>query len=122
MPVDSAEEPRREALRALVMEITTDAERRLEARMQRALTNTQSELNLQLQRQADATSALCEQVRKLSVRSKRQVQQNDESVSKSTITDLVQNAVDQRIKAQHENELCRSDASYHLQQELHTQG
>ncbi|KAF4137634.1 hypothetical protein GN958_ATG04718 [Phytophthora infestans] len=119
--VDSAEEPRRQALRALVMEITTDAERRLEARMQRALTNTQSELNLQVQRQADATSALCEQVRKLSVRSKRQVQQNDESVLESTIADLVQKAVDQRIKAQQDNELCRSDANYRLQQELHTQ-
>ncbi|KAG3033953.1 hypothetical protein PC128_g8553 [Phytophthora cactorum] len=62
--VNRAEEPLRESARALVLEIAANTERQLEARIQKAIANKQSELNLEVQRQADATSSLREQVRK----------------------------------------------------------
>ncbi|GMF32223.1 unnamed protein product [Phytophthora fragariaefolia] len=62
--VSRAEEPLRESACALACEITSSTE----AHMQKALTNTQSDLHLQIERQADATAALRDQVRKQGVR------------------------------------------------------
>ncbi|KAG7376694.1 hypothetical protein PHYPSEUDO_012871 [Phytophthora pseudosyringae] len=65
--ISRAEEPLRESARALVMGTTANTE----ARMQKALINSQSELNLQIQRQADATAAFRDQVRKQGVRMRK---------------------------------------------------
>ncbi|POM70215.1 LOW QUALITY PROTEIN: hypothetical protein PHPALM_13376 [Phytophthora palmivora] len=61
----------------------------------------------------------CEQVRKLSVRSKRQAQRNEEGPLETTIADLVQKEVEQRFNAQQGP--FRPDNNTHLQQEMQTQ-
>ncbi|KAE8892727.1 hypothetical protein PF003_g23475 [Phytophthora fragariae] len=54
--VSGVEGPMREYVRQLVLELTAQSESQLEARIQRALTNTQANVNAQNQRQADVTS------------------------------------------------------------------
>ncbi|ETN14399.1 hypothetical protein PPTG_07456 [Phytophthora nicotianae INRA-310] len=93
----SGEEPLRESIRSLVLNITTNAERFLEGRVQKALSNTQSELNLQVQRQADATTALREQIRKLNAQAKRQAQKSDGAALDTTVADLVRQEMEERL-------------------------
>ncbi|KAG2877549.1 hypothetical protein PC114_g23572 [Phytophthora cactorum] len=100
--VNRAEEPLRESARALVLEIAAITERQLEARMQKAITNTQSELNLEVQRQADATSSLREQVRNQGIRinkQSKQARQQGDSELEATIAEMVQKEVQERLNA-----------------------
>ncbi|ETL47634.1 hypothetical protein L916_02635, partial [Phytophthora nicotianae] len=96
--VSSGEEPLRESIRSLVLDITTNAESFLEGRVQKALSNTQSELNLQVQRQADATTALREQIRKLNAQAKRQAQKSDGAALDTTVADLVRQEMEERFR------------------------
>ncbi|KAG4064762.1 hypothetical protein PC123_g514 [Phytophthora cactorum] len=112
--VNRAEEPPRVSARALVLEIATNTERQLEARMQKAITNTQSELNLEVQRQADAASSLREQVRKQSIRINKQYkqarQQGDAEIE-ATIAEMVHKEVQERLNAvQGEQQLPSAEA------------
>ncbi|KAG3117326.1 hypothetical protein PI126_g24621 [Phytophthora idaei] len=100
--VNRAEEPLRESARALVLEIAAITERQLEARMQKAIPNTQSELNLEVQRQADATSSLREQVRNQGIRinkQSKQARQQGDSELEATIAEMVQKEVQERLNA-----------------------
>ncbi|KAL3663526.1 hypothetical protein V7S43_011413 [Phytophthora oleae] len=83
-----------EPIRRLVLELTTQAARQLESRVQNMVTSTQSELNLQMQRQADATSALREKFRKQQMRSKHQCDRVDEARLKTTIQKVLRNSPD----------------------------
>ncbi|KAE9038134.1 hypothetical protein PR002_g6180 [Phytophthora rubi] len=106
--VNRAEEPLRESIRALACEITSNAE----VRMQKTLTNTQSDLHLQIQRQADATAALRDQVRKQGVRIRKQCRLHDDVELEVTIAEMVQKEVQQRLNAvQSERALAPVDAS-----------
>ncbi|KAG3135723.1 hypothetical protein PC128_g26011 [Phytophthora cactorum] len=100
--VNHAQEPLRKSARPLVLEIAAITERQLEARMQKAITNTQSELNLEVQRQADATSSLREQVRKQGIRinkQSKQARQQGDAGLEATIAEMVQKEVQERLKA-----------------------
>ncbi|KAG3117616.1 hypothetical protein PI125_g3605 [Phytophthora idaei] len=112
--VNRAEEPLRESARALVLEIAAITERQLEARMLKAITNTQSELNLEVQRQTDATSSLREQVRKQGIRinkQSKQARQQGDAELEATIADMVQKEVQERLKAvQGEQQLPSAEA------------
>ncbi|OWZ01604.1 hypothetical protein PHMEG_00026975 [Phytophthora megakarya] len=77
-----------EPVRCLVKELTTQAVRQLESRLQNAITITQSELNLQMQRQANATSVLHDKLRKQQVRSKHQSEQVDPTQLKTSIREV----------------------------------
>ncbi|KAG3124048.1 hypothetical protein C6341_g26315 [Phytophthora cactorum] len=95
--VNHAQEPLRKSARPLVLEIAAITERQLEARMQKAITNTQSELNLEVQRQADATSSLREQVRKQGIRinkQSKQARQQGDAGLEATIAEMVQKEFD----------------------------
>jgi hypothetical protein len=93
--VNRAEEPLRDSARALVCEITANTE----ARMQKALTNVQSDLNLQIQRQADTTTALRDQVRKQGVRIRKHGRLHDDGELEAAIAEMVQKEVQQRLNA-----------------------
>ncbi|KAG3055830.1 hypothetical protein PI124_g23517 [Phytophthora idaei] len=112
--VNRAEEPLRVSGRALVLEIAANTERQLEARMQKAITNTQSELNLEVQRQADAASSLREQVRKQSIRINKQCKQprhQGDTEIEATIAEMVQKEVQERLNAvQGEQQLPSAEA------------
>ncbi|GMF35070.1 unnamed protein product [Phytophthora fragariaefolia] len=58
------EESTREYVQQLVHDLTTQVKSQLEVRVQSALKTTQAELHLQVQRQADATSILREQLQR----------------------------------------------------------
>ncbi|KAG3060369.1 hypothetical protein PI124_g22881 [Phytophthora idaei] len=97
--INRAEEPLRESARALVLEIAANTERQLEARMEKAITNTQSELNLEVQRQVDATSSLREQVRKQGIRINKQSKQarhQGDTELEATIAEMEQKEVQER--------------------------
>ncbi|ETP24211.1 hypothetical protein F441_02746 [Phytophthora nicotianae CJ01A1] len=119
--VSSAEEPLRESIRSLVLDITTNAAHLLECRVQKAHTNTQSELNLQVQRQADATTALREQIRKLNVQAKRQARKSDGAALETTVADLVRQEVEERFRGVQINAQRESDANIKFRQEVQTQ-
>ncbi|RAW20150.1 hypothetical protein PC110_g23408, partial [Phytophthora cactorum] len=77
-------------------------------------TNTQSELNLEVQRQADAASSLREQVRKQSIRINKQYkqarQQGDAEIE-ATIAEMVHKEVQERLNAvQGEQQLPSAEA------------
>ncbi|KAG3048065.1 hypothetical protein PC122_g23939 [Phytophthora cactorum] len=100
--VNHAQEPLRKSARPLVLEIAAITERQLEARMQKAITNTQSELNLEVQRQADATSSLREQVRKQGIRinkQSKQARQQGDAGLEATIAEMVQKEVQECLNA-----------------------
>ncbi|KAG7386949.1 hypothetical protein PHYPSEUDO_014933 [Phytophthora pseudosyringae] len=83
-----------------------------EVRMQKALINSQSELKLQIQRQADTTADLRDQVRKQGVRMRKQGHLHDDDELEATIAEMVQNEVQQRLDAvQSEQALASNDAS-----------
>ncbi|ETP27499.1 hypothetical protein F442_23225 [Phytophthora nicotianae P10297] len=119
--VSSAEEPLRESIRSLVLDITTNAAHLLECRVHKAHTNTQSELNLQVQRQADATTALREQIRKLNVQAKRQARKSDGAALETTVADLVRQEVEERFRGVQINAQRKSDANIKFRQEVQTQ-
>ncbi|GMF43981.1 unnamed protein product [Phytophthora fragariaefolia] len=80
--------------------------------MQKALPNTQPDLHLQIQRQADATAALRAQVRKQGARIRKQCRLHDDAELEATITGIVQKEVEQRLNAvQCERALAPADAS-----------
>ncbi|KAG2883815.1 hypothetical protein PC119_g25714, partial [Phytophthora cactorum] len=109
--VNRAEEPLRESTRALVLEIAAITERQLEARMQKAITNTQSELNLEVQRQADAMSSLREQVLKQGIRINKQARQQGDAELEATIAKMMQKEVQERLNAvQGEQQLPSAEA------------
>ncbi|KAK1944096.1 hypothetical protein P3T76_004008 [Phytophthora citrophthora] len=83
-----------EPVRCLVKEITTQEVRQLESRLQNAVTTAQSELNLQMQRQADATSVLRDKLRKKQVRSKHQSEQVDPTKLKTSIREVLRSNPD----------------------------
>ncbi|KAF1787959.1 hypothetical protein GQ600_16851 [Phytophthora cactorum] len=91
-----------------------NTERQLEARMQKAITNTQSELNLEVQRQADATSSLREQVRKQGIRINKQNKQarhQGDAELEATIAEMEQKEVQERLNAvQGEQQLPSAEA------------
>ncbi|ETP11284.1 hypothetical protein F441_13187, partial [Phytophthora nicotianae CJ01A1] len=93
-----AEEPLPESIRSLVLDITTNAERLVEGRVLKPLTNAQPELNLQVQRQANATTPLREQIRKLYVQVKRQAQKSDGATLETTVADQVRQEVEERFR------------------------
>ncbi|GMF46958.1 unnamed protein product [Phytophthora fragariaefolia] len=106
--VSRDEEPLRESACAIACEITSSTE----AHMQKALTNTQSDLYLQIQRQTDATAALRDQVRKQGVRIRKQCRLHDDAELDAIITGIVQKEVEQRLNAvQSERALAPADAS-----------
>ncbi|KAG3103768.1 hypothetical protein PI124_g13039 [Phytophthora idaei] len=82
--------------------------------MQKAITNTQSELNLEVQRQADATSSLREQVRKQGIRinkQSKQARQQGDAELEATIAEMVQKEVQERLNAvQGEQQLPSAEA------------
>ena len=55
---------RYDSVRDFIAEATTNANCQLEARIQKMITTTQAEINLQVQRQADATAALVSTLRR----------------------------------------------------------
>ncbi|ETM00723.1 hypothetical protein L917_02575, partial [Phytophthora nicotianae] len=89
----------------------------LEGRVQKALSNTQSELNLQVQRQADATTALREQIRKLNAQAKRQAQKSDGAALDTTVADLVRQEMEERFRGVQINAQRESDANIKFRQE-----
>ncbi|GMF40544.1 unnamed protein product [Phytophthora fragariaefolia] len=91
--------PLYESVREFISETTARADRQLESRIQKLHTNTQSDINLQVQRQADVTTALREHVMKMCVRVNKQNQQTESASLESTIARLVKKDVDQCIKA-----------------------
>ncbi|KAF1784725.1 hypothetical protein GQ600_21142 [Phytophthora cactorum] len=102
--VNRAEEPLRESARALVLEIAAITERQLEARMQKAITNTQSELNLKFS------------VRKQGIRinkQSKQARQQGDAELEATIAEMVQKEVQERLK------LFRVSSSFHLRKPSH---
>ncbi|ETI41534.1 hypothetical protein F443_13239 [Phytophthora nicotianae P1569] len=116
-----AEEPLPESIRSLVLDITTNAERLVEGRVQKPLTNAQSELNLQVQRQANATTPLREQIRKLYVQVKRQAQKSDGATLQTTVADQVRQEVEERFRGVQINAQRESDANIKFRQEVQTQ-
>ncbi|CAI5712758.1 unnamed protein product [Hyaloperonospora brassicae] len=68
--------PLYELVRDFVAETTTNANRQLEERIQKMLTHTQAEINLQVHRQADATTAIHEHVKTNCARMDRRSQQS----------------------------------------------
>ncbi|ETI36545.1 hypothetical protein F443_17372 [Phytophthora nicotianae P1569] len=93
----------------------------LRVQVQKAHTNTQSELNLQVQRQADATTALREQIRKLNVQAKRQARKSDGAALETTVADLVRQEVEERFRGVQINAQRESDANIKFRQEVQTQ-
>ncbi|GMF34936.1 unnamed protein product [Phytophthora fragariaefolia] len=91
--------PLYELVRDFISETTARANRQLESRIQKLLTNTQSDINLQVQRQADVTTALREHVMKMCVRVNKRNQQTESASLESTIARLVKKEVGQCIKA-----------------------
>ncbi|KAF4140220.1 hypothetical protein GN958_ATG10572, partial [Phytophthora infestans] len=65
------------------------AARQLESRVQSLVTNTQSEMNLQIQRQADATSVLREKLQKQQMRFKHRSIRIDEEWLKTSFQDVL---------------------------------
>eukprot|EP00644_Phytophthora_capsici_P015155 jgi/Phyca11/41009/gw1.75.68.1 len=65
------------------------AARQLESRVQSLVTNTQSEMNLQIQRQADATSVLREKLQKRQMRCKHRSNRIDGALLKTSIQDVL---------------------------------
>ncbi|KAF4145779.1 hypothetical protein GN958_ATG05026 [Phytophthora infestans] len=78
-----------EPVRYLVLELTTQAARQLESRVHSLVTNTQSELNLQIQRQANATSVLREKLQKQQMRFKHRSNRIGEEWLKTFIQDVL---------------------------------
>eukprot|EP00644_Phytophthora_capsici_P019431 jgi/Phyca11/52526/gw1.334.3.1 len=76
------------------LKLTTQAARQLESRVQSLVTNTQSEMNLQIQRQADATSVLREKLQKQQMRFKHRSSRIDEALLKTSIQDVLLNNPD----------------------------
>eukprot|EP00644_Phytophthora_capsici_P016545 jgi/Phyca11/49783/gw1.52.290.1 len=62
--------------------------------VQSLVTNTQSEMNLQIQRQADATSVLREKLQKQQMRFKHRSSRIDEALLKTSIQDVLLNNPD----------------------------
>ncbi|ETP52311.1 hypothetical protein F442_02653 [Phytophthora nicotianae P10297] len=84
-----------EPVRQLVLELTTQAARQLESRVQSLVTNTKSEMNLQIQRQAGATSVLREpKLQKQQMRFKHRSNRIDEAWLKTSIQDVLLNNPD----------------------------
>ncbi|OWZ00586.1 hypothetical protein PHMEG_00028187 [Phytophthora megakarya] len=95
------EVPVREYVRQLVLELMDHSESKLESRIQRALMNTQAELNLQVQRQADAMSILREQLQRYRAQASNSI---DKAVIKAAIKDVLRS--EDYVKAEHE---CEND-------------
>ena len=101
------DETRYESVRDCVAETSTNEVPQLESHIQKMLTNTQVEMNLQVLRQADATTAIREYVKTNGARMDRQSQESIDCLI-STIASLVKKEGnkginDMQMKAPHSN-------------------
>ncbi|GMF50522.1 unnamed protein product [Phytophthora fragariaefolia] len=98
------EGPMREYARQLVLELTAQSESQLETRVQRALINTQADVNFQCQRQADATSILQEKLQRHISQTRSETLPVDEAAIKAVIPDVLRSDADQRSKLEQETQ------------------
>ncbi|KAL3674985.1 hypothetical protein V7S43_000910 [Phytophthora oleae] len=94
-----SEKPLLEAVKKLVLDETTKAERRIGVQVQCAMTMQQAEINLSTQRQADATSILRDQLQQVYANSTNVSRQNDEAILHEQIAELVRNEAAKQIEA-----------------------
>ncbi|GMF56331.1 unnamed protein product [Phytophthora fragariaefolia] len=95
--VASTSEPALDAVKHRVVTEATRAERRIEAQMQRALTAFQSDMHLQVQRQADATSILQDQFQQYCDRAQLKQGSAGDGLSGHDAKELVRKEVDDRM-------------------------
>ncbi|GMF57246.1 unnamed protein product [Phytophthora fragariaefolia] len=99
--VASTSAPALDAVKQLVVTEATRAEQRIEAQMQRALTAFQSDMHLQVQRQADATSILQDHFQQYCDRAQLKSSGQWREACRRKI-DLIRGAVDRYVQTREE--------------------
>ncbi|KAE8900110.1 hypothetical protein PF003_g15998 [Phytophthora fragariae] len=102
--VSDVEGPMRQYARQLVLELTAQKNSQLEARVQRALINTQADVNFQCQRQADATSISQEKLQRHISQIRSETIPVDETAIKALIQAVLRSEVDKKSKLEQETQ------------------